>query len=237
LSVWAFAGEEDQAVIGTQNLTGVFEFFEQTYGPYPYGTHAGSVSADWGPSAYGGMEHHPYWHVAREAMADEVIHAHEAAHGWYGNGVRIECWEDFVLSEGLATYLAARGLAAANPGHDVWAEYECALQFTCESATYNTQLLLDSCNEIDLLNHPLWGPAPYYKGAWFLREVAALVGEQELDVILADFFQANVGGSATMMDLVGEIVAASGVAEVDDLADVWLFQVECPIDTSTLCVE
>ena len=36
--------------------------------------------------------------------------AHEAAHGWFGNGVRLRCWEDFVLSEGTASYLAARVL-------------------------------------------------------------------------------------------------------------------------------
>ena len=43
----------------------------------------------WGAGVYGGMEHHPYWHVAKDAMSDEVTHVHEAAHGWFGDGIRL----------------------------------------------------------------------------------------------------------------------------------------------------
>jgi hypothetical protein len=35
-----------------------------TSGPYRFGAEVGSVSAHWGAGAYGGMEHHPLWHVA-----------------------------------------------------------------------------------------------------------------------------------------------------------------------------
>ena len=43
-------------------------------------------------------------------MNDEVTHAHEAAHGWFGDGIRLACWEDFVLSEGTVSYLSAHVL-------------------------------------------------------------------------------------------------------------------------------
>jgi aminopeptidase N len=42
-------------------------------------------------------------------MGREVDQVHEAAHGWFGDGVRLRCWEDFVLSEGTASHLDARG--------------------------------------------------------------------------------------------------------------------------------
>ena len=68
--------------------------------PTPSAPTSGTVSADWGGGDYGGMEHHPFWHVSSGSIYSEEVNAHEAAHGWFGNGVRIDCWEDFVLSEG-----------------------------------------------------------------------------------------------------------------------------------------
>ncbi|HLU67370.1 MAG TPA: M1 family aminopeptidase, partial [Kofleriaceae bacterium] len=111
VSVWHLPGQEEDAALGTANLLSVMTFLEQTYGAYPFGDRAGTVSADWGGGDYGGMEHHPFWHVSSGSLHSEEVNAHEAAHGWYGNGVRIACWEDFVLSEGTVTYMAARALA------------------------------------------------------------------------------------------------------------------------------
>ncbi|MCX5744328.1 MAG: hypothetical protein NT062_17700, partial [Proteobacteria bacterium] len=101
---------ETAARAGTKHLVGVFDWYEQTIGPYSFGQHVGAVSVVWGEGLYGGMEHHPFWHVAKDAMADEETQAHEAAHGWFGDGVRLRCWEDFVLSEVTVSYLAARAL-------------------------------------------------------------------------------------------------------------------------------
>ena len=76
---WHHAGEGDAARAGTKHLRDVFDFYERTYGPYAFGPEVGSVSIDWPPGAFGGMEHHPYWHVAMDAFTDEYTHAHEAA--------------------------------------------------------------------------------------------------------------------------------------------------------------
>ena len=54
------------------------------------------------------MEHHPQWHVDDSSFGSQETQAHEASHGWYGDGIRLACWEDFVLSEGTVTYLAGR---------------------------------------------------------------------------------------------------------------------------------
>ena len=71
-----------------------------------FGKVAGSVSADWGPGDYGGMEHHPYWHVGKNDFKDEVTHVHEAVHGWFGDGVRID---DVLLEAASATCRGAQG--------------------------------------------------------------------------------------------------------------------------------
>src|SRR5262249_26011690 len=119
-------GGETSAKQGTASLRDIFAWYERQYGPYPFGSRAGSVSVHWRVGAYGGMGHHPPWHISESAMGDPWVHAHEAAHGWFGDGVRIACWEDFVLSEGTVSYLEARSVAAvmgADEGQKVWDQY------------------------------------------------------------------------------------------------------------------
>jgi aminopeptidase N len=192
------------------------------------------VSADWGGGDYGGMEHHPYWHVADGSLTSEETHAHEAAHGWYGNGVRIACWEDFVLSEGVVTYMAGRALEEA--GVDIWGDYECELKAICNGAG-NTTALLPTCGEIDLINHDLWSATPYQKGAYYLREVASVLGVEVVDQALAEFYQANVGKAARMRDLVELLKSKGSTQEIEALTQSWLETEACPIDPQTLCTQ
>lgn len=233
VSTWYLPGGEADATAGSQHLSAVFDFYEQTYGAYSFGDHVGTVSADWGGGDYGGMEHHPFWHVSSGSMEREDVHAHEAAHGWYGDGIRIACWEDFVLSEGTATYLAARSLGES--GVDLWPDYECGLVSVCTSGVNPVVLPDATCNGIDILNDDLWSYAPYMKGAWFYRQVAELIGEDQLDAALAQFYAENVNGAARMQDMIDLLHDYGDPAAIDALADGWLRQVECPIDLDTIC--
>src|SRR5690606_33402034 len=82
------ANETNAASVGGANLVAVFDWLEQTIGPYRFGPKAGGVSITWPIGGFGGMEHHPLWHVSRGSFASEETQAHEAAHGWYGDGIR-----------------------------------------------------------------------------------------------------------------------------------------------------
>ncbi|GDX81179.1 hypothetical protein LBMAG42_29900 [Deltaproteobacteria bacterium] len=228
VQVWAPPQGRADAEAGTIYLRDAFDFYEQTYGPYTFGSVVGSVSANWGPGDYGGMEHHPFWHVGSGSMYDPDTHSHEAAHGWFGNGVRIACWEDFVLSEGTTTYLSLHANEVL--GNDIWADYEGYLADLCTSEENTVALPYSTCNEIDLLTDPLWSFVPYVKGAFFYRDVAGVIGEAELDEALASFYVAHVGGAATMVDMLDHLDAAAPdhAAEIDALADVWLRTLECP---------
>ena len=237
INAWHLPGQDAAAAEGTAHLKQVFDFYETTYGDYSFGTTAGSVSANWGPGAYGGMEHHPYWHVGKDDFQSEEVHAHEAAHGWFGDGVRIACWEDFVLSEGTVTYLAAHALEQVQV--DVWKDYECQLKYVCDPAHgANTIALPTTCNAIDILTDPLWSNVPYMKGAYFYREVGKVVGVGVLDTALAEFYKANVGKAAKMQAIIDHIKTktdAAGQAAVDKLETDWLKTLDCPVDYTTLC--
>jgi aminopeptidase N len=232
VGVWFEPGQEADAIAGTTHLVDVFEFFESTYGPYSFGNKVGTVSANWGGGDFGGMEHHPLWHVSTGSLDSEETNAHEAAHGWYGDGVRIACWEDFVLSEGVVTYMAARALAES--GVDLWPEYDCQLKAICAGGS-NTTALLESCGEIDLINHDLWSSAPYQKGAQYFREVAALLGEDTLDAALGEFYQAHVGKAARMRELVELLKSKGKSAEIEALTVAWLETEACPANVAALC--
>lgn len=235
LKVWYPPGADTAAAAGTAHLVAVMDFYEQTYGPYPFGDIAGSVSAAWGSGSFGGMEHHPFWHVAENAMGDPEVHAHEAAHGWFGNGVRMACWEDFVLSEGTASYMAARALGRQSV--DVWSEYDCRLQRICRDEQRNTVARPDGCNAITLDEHPLWSQVPYMKGARFLREVADIVGTDALDAELGAFYRMHAGSAVRMAELIDALVSrfpAEAMA-IRELADGWLHQRACPAVPSAGC--
>jgi hypothetical protein len=237
VSVWYPPALADGAARGTANLVGVFDFLERTYGPYRFGDEVGSVAADWRPNATGGMEHHPFWHVGFADFDDEEVHAHEAAHGWFGNGVRIACWEDFVLSEGTVSYISARALEAH--GVDVWPEFGCLLRYDCFApGGANAMVLPDqTCGEIDLLTHPIWSTATYMKGAFFFREVADVIGAGAVDEVIAAFYAEHAGGAARMASLVAALRSAAGpaAARVDEAEQRWLRTEVCPEEVRSLC--
>lgn len=220
---YALPAEVGGGVVGaTSKLVDIFDWLETTVGPYKFGNKVAAVDAKWGPGAYGGMEHHPYFHVASGAFGDENVHAHESAHAWFGDGVRLRCWEDFVLSEGTATYLAARATEAvrgASAGDAVWADYRSRLRAAV--AAKDTVAWPQTCNEIDILHDPLWSTIPYMKGAFFYRKVAEAVGVSKLDGILAKFYATYQGRAAGMADMLATIRNESGF-DPSALADKYL---------------
>jgi len=221
VSVHYLPGEKSVAEKGTAHLVKVFEWLETTYGEYLFGDEVGSVSANWGAGAFGGMEHHPLWHVSSDSMGDAETHAHEAAHGWFGDGVRLQCWEDLTLSEGTVSYLAARALEATAgkaAGTAVWKRYDAELDAVLEAE--DRRALPETCNTIDVL-HDLWNSVPYMKGAFFYRAVEAEVGRPKLDAAIAKFYGERRGKAARMQDMLDTLDEVTGF-DTKPLADAWL---------------
>ncbi len=231
-------GDEAAARRGTRHLVASVDFFERTYGPYAFGPEMGAVEVDWGDDSWGGMEHHPYYHVGRFDFGTGEVHAHEAAHGWFGNGVRVACWEDFVLSEGTVTYMAARAFEEVG-GPDLWDYYvQWFLTPICEGDDVNTIVMPDTCGAIDLQNDDLWSLATYMKGACFYEEVGDIVGDDALDAIIGEFYAEHVHGAAQMEEMIRHIEARTDPAHhpaIREAVEVWLLTRECPADFATRC--
>ncbi|MDQ3368178.1 MAG: peptidase M1 [Myxococcota bacterium] len=225
LVVWYLPGELAKARQGTEYLVAAFDWLEQTLGPYRFGTKAGTVSTKWGAGAFGGMEHHPYWHVGSAALGDVETNTHEAVHGWFGGGIRIRCWEDFVLSEGTTTYLAGRALDVVAPavGAAIWQSYEADLGDVAPT----DKVWPASCGAIDILTDNLFTRAPYMRGAFFYRGVALKVGAAKLDEALAAFWATNQTRGASMADMLATIAAVTGY-DATTCANMWLRSTTIP---------
>lgn len=200
-----------KALKGSASLRAAFDWLEQHIGAYTFGDKVASVAVSWGATAAGGMEHHPYWHIATSEMDLPITHVHEAVHGWFGTGIRLRCWEDFVLSEGTTSYLAAHALGAVTDAateEAVWDEYRETLDATLEDE--DILAWPDSCGEVDLLKDGLFSNIVYMKGAFFWREVAAAVTPEVLDAVFARFYEGHVGGAASMGDLIDALADDTG---------------------------
>lgn len=225
VSMWYRPNEMAAAMKGAANLVAAFDWYERTLGPYRFGPKVGGVPVTWGPGALGGMEHHPFWHVAAPALGDEETEVHESAHGWFGDGIRIACWEDFVLSEGTVNYLTGRALEVVAPdvGTAVWRGY------ANELATFDgTELVWpDSCGSVDILKDNLFTNAPYIRGAFFYRAVAMKTSPALVDQALHDFYAAHQGGAARMQDMIDQIRTTTGY-DATACAQMWLRSTTIP---------
>lgn len=228
IGYWATDAMVAAAEQGTAWLPQAFEWLEQVLGAYPYGDRAGPVHVDWGPFGYGGMEHHPYWHVGNVAMADPMVHVHEAAHGWFGSGVRLRCWEDLLLSEGVADYLMIRArivVQKADP-QPIWKSVQDALA-GIRSKGNDRVVWPKSCGVVDV-KKGLFGKVTYHRGALFLHAVGELVGDPaKVDAALGSFAKAWMGKAAGVQDLLDHLEAELAV-DLSTLEQTWLLRAESP---------
>ncbi|MBZ0236869.1 MAG: peptidase M1 [Deltaproteobacteria bacterium] len=229
VAMWHRASEATAAAAGGAHLRASFEWMEENLGAYRFGDEVGTVSANWGAGAFGGMEHHPYWHVGSVALGDVSVNVHEAAHGWFGNGVRIRCWEDFVLSEGTVEFLEWRVLdevAGASVADPVWARLTTEVD-AMRNGNGNGVAWPQSCGEVDILDDGLFSRVPYVKGAFFYRAVEARVGRAMLDAALRTFYGRYGGQAAGMADMLDVIEEVTGF-DPSACAQAWLASTTVP---------
>ncbi len=226
VGLWTLPNHQAAAETGTAKLAFMFDWLEKKLGSYPFGNDVASVDVNWPNTAGGGIEHHPYWHIETASLNNPEVHIHEATHGWFGNGARLSCWEDFVLSEGVASYLAAAAIGAAYGASEedlIWQGYQQRLQ----SATQSNNHIAwpDSCNVIDILD--IFTDIPYMKGAFFFRDLEQIIGRENLLDALGGFYRQYRGNDATFEQLLNSLNTQTQF-DPHPLANAWLRSLTLP---------
>lgn len=232
LGLWLKPNQVDAALAGTKDWPKAVAWLEKTLGPYPLGKKLAAVSVPWGPLAYGGLEMHPIYHVSDLAIGDLAIHSHESVHGWFGVGMRIGCWEDLVLSEGVADYLMVRAMGVVK-GAEMQQSMFAAMEKSVASKVGTSKDVVvwrpATCDAIDVEKSGVSGKITYHKGALFLRAVAQQVGFAKVDAALGVFVKANLGQAKRFGALLDTLEAETGF-DPRPLAKTWLEEQGDPLN-------
>jgi len=106
-STWVYPQNRDAGFHDFAIGAGIFEFFQDHIGPYPYEKLAHVQSK----TRWGGLENASNIFYTEGSVTGKRQHegliAHEVAHQWFGNSVTEADWHHVWLSEGFATYFAS----------------------------------------------------------------------------------------------------------------------------------
>lgn len=184
------------------------DFYSAWLGSYDYGDTLKLVEVE---GELGGMEHTAAVAImmgaARDPEYGRITAAHEVAHHWFGDNIRIQSWGDFWMSEGFTNYATYRF-------------------FRHESGDAKYFELLDQAKgearqALQINPHALSAPAhtdvkeifdsvSYEMGPWILRMMEVKLGTPKLDGLLRAWFQEKRGTSVSTNEFVAFAKAKTG---------------------------
>ncbi|MFT7526933.1 MAG: leukotriene-A4 hydrolase [Arenicella sp.] len=190
--VYAEAGILDAAVAEFEDTEPMLIATEERYGPYSWDRYDLLILPPSFP--FGGMENPRLSFITPTVIAGDKslvsLIAHELAHSWSGNTVTNATWRDLWLNEGFTTYLTYRIMEIVY-GTDRF-NMEAVLgyqdlQFDIDDLDDNDEILA-----IDLRGRDpdeVFSNIPYEKGALFLREIETMIGRDNFDAFLTQYFK------------------------------------------------
>lgn len=183
---------------------------------------------------YGGMEHvGAIQYRASSLLLDESpsqvkllsrasLIAHETAHMWFGDLVTMEWFNDVWTKEVFANFMAAKIVNPSFPDidHDLnflVRHYPSAYSVDRTAGANAIRQQLDNLNEAG----QMYGSIIYNKAPIMMRQLEALIGEDEFRDGLREYLQAYSFGNATWPDLVN-ILDGKSEQNLQAWSDVWV---------------
>jgi aminopeptidase N len=151
--------------------------------------------------------------AATQAQVEEraCVIAHEMAHMWFGDLVTMRWWDDLWLNESFAEYLGYRVTAEATSFTEAWTGFAVGRKAWGYAADQRPS------------THPVSGQVrdaaqafvnfdgiSYAKGASVLKQLAAILGDDEFLAGLRSHFEKHAYGNASLADLLETLSEASG---------------------------
>ncbi|MBI1221903.1 MAG: aminopeptidase [Bacteroidetes bacterium] len=229
----------NKAIKELKDLPAMINAAEELYGPY----HWGKYDVLFLPSSFpfGGMENPRLTFATPTILAGDgslvALVAHELAHSWSGNLVTNRTWNDFWLNEGFTVYFEQRIMEAV-----YGKEYSDMLEVLGYEDLKSTLEEMKPDDPDSKLYLDLYGRDPddgvsdiaYEKGRFFLVHLENLVGRENFDAFLREYFAAYAFQTMTTVefidylrsDLLNKNPAWLEGAHIDE----WVYQPGLPND-------
>lgn len=179
LDYYVYPEEYTQAEADFERIPDAMQFLSDTFGLYPFADEKFAMAL---VPFSGGMEHQTCVSLgSRFVRGDkfyEWVFVHELSHHWWGDHITLADWRDVWLNEGFATYTEAlwtEHVAAQEQGTDAGAE---ALAMYMDLLDVFPPPSGQSLSGRIYDPTPLYGEAPYNKGAWVLHMLRWALGDE-----------------------------------------------------------
>jgi len=193
---------------------------------------------------YGGMEHvGSIFYRESSLFLDETatenqklgrasLIAHETAHMWFGDLVTMEWFNDVWLKEVFANFMAAKIVNPSFPeiNHDLrflLAHQPTAYGEDRSEGSHPIQQKLENLKDAGAL----YGRIIYQKAPVVMRQLEALIGEEDFQAGLQEYLKAFSFGNATWDDLIG-IFDQKTAIDLAAWSQVWVKESGMPVFTS-----
>ncbi|MFN0086957.1 MAG: M1 family aminopeptidase [Blastocatellia bacterium] len=191
------AGDEKWADHASDVIGKHLEFYSSKFGRYPFGNKLVVAETDEETlETYSGPGIMFVSPRALTAGIDEKL-ARETAYQWWGQGVGLKSFDDTWLSQGLSEFSTLLYLKENSNETQfqqaLQAELEKALAFEQSASVRNAPNQLDD-------QTPAFRSVVFYKGALVFNMLRQLLGENEFDKMLRDYFTAYNGKNVKLDD-------------------------------------
>ena len=235
--VYAEQSVLDKAAFEFSELGKMVYAAEKLFGPYRWGRYDVLVLPPSFP--YGGMENPNLTFLTPGVIAGDrsltSLLAHELGHSWSGNLVTNATWNDVWLNEGFTTYVEHRigeaifGVKEAKM-QDVLSRkslYDNMEDYGPSNPETQLKVNVDGKNADDSLSD-----IPYEKGYAFLQTVENVVGREQFDAFITEYFNSHAFQSITTEDFLkyfNEKLIKSDKTLADKIkAEEWIYKPGIP---------
>ncbi len=210
------ATEREWAAVA--NTAEMLRYFSGLFGPFPSDRIGGVVVDGFGAA----LETEEMVVYGRSALEERTV-AHEIAHHWFGNSVRLRRWSDIWLNEGIARY--AEALWAEHTGGPaardrVLSDLAAALERTSSNPAHAFAIGNPAAGD-------LFSGAIYNRGALAMHALRAELSDDAFFRLLQEWHARNAGRAVTTAEFVDLAEEIAG-RDLGAFFGRWLFESALP---------